>query len=182
MTRSEYISDYTRPAVISGLQSGVLPSVTLAQGIIESGDGNSTLAKPPHNNHFGIKAHGEPNYVEMPTQEFVNGQYITIISKFRTYPNARASFKDHIDFLKENENYAQVFLEDDYIGQTNALKAGGYATSPTYAYALQNMIEDHHLDKYDWIVKHRKVFFCFSQSSYSQLYFSQLDISYSIKR
>jgi lysozyme len=166
LTREEYIKDYYSAAVITGLMSGILPSVTMAQAIIESGNGNSSLAKEPYNNHFGIKAHGNPNYVVMPTQEFVNGQYITINSQFRTYSNARSSFKDHIAFLKEHDNYNQVFKENDYVGQTNALKAGGYATSPTYAYALQNMIEDNNLDKLDWVVKNRMVFFCPSLPSY----------------
>jgi flagellum-specific peptidoglycan hydrolase FlgJ len=165
LTREEYIKEYYSAAVITGIMSKVLPSVTMAQAIIESGNGNSTLAKEPHNNHFGIKAHGNPNYVVMPTQEFVNGQYITINSQFRTYPSARASYKDHIDFLKENDNYKQVFKENDYIGQTNALKAAGYATSPTYAYALQKMIEDNNLDKMDWVVRNRMVFFCHFQGS-----------------
>lgn len=142
-------------AVFEGLRSGILPSVTMSQAIIESGWGKSSLSKSPYYNFFGIKAHGNPNYVEMPTKEYVNGQYITINSKFRDYLSPYGSFKDHTDFLKKYPNYDEVFEYNDYIGQTNALKKGGYATSPTYNYALQNMIEKNNLDRNDWLVKYR---------------------------
>lgn len=166
MTRQEYIKKYQHMAVLSGLRSGLLPSVTLAQGIIESGSGNSLLATPPYNNHFGIKAHGHPNYVIMRTREVINGQDVYIDSKFRVYPSARKSYTDHADFLLKYPNYKKVFESNNYMGQTQALKDGGYATSPTYAYALQNMIKDNNLDKYDWLVANRKLFFCSYQSSF----------------
>lgn len=144
-------------AISEGLRSGILPSVTMAQAIIESGWGKSSLSEAPYYNFFGIKAHGNPNYVVMRTREVVNGQNIYIDSKFRAYGSARESFKDHTNFLKKYPNYDPVFKETDYVGQTNALKKAGYATSPTYATALQKTIRDYNLDRNDWIVRNRKI-------------------------
>lgn len=151
----KFIRRYMPGAIFEGLRSGILPSVKLSQAVIESGWGRSSLSEPPYYNFFGIKAHGWESAINFPTQEFVNGQYITINSNFRDYRSASHSFRDHTNFLKENDRYKPVFDQNDYVGQTNALKQAGYATSPTYNYALQKTIETNDLDRYDWLVKYR---------------------------
>ena len=98
MQQKEFTNKYMLWAILSGLRSGILPSVTLAQAALESGWGKSYLAKPPYNNFFGIKGAG----VVVPTTEWNGSAYVPQNSSFRVYPNAKASFNDHAKFLKEN--------------------------------------------------------------------------------
>lgn len=131
---------------------GVFPSITLAQAILESGWGQSGLAIEG-NNLFGIKADESWTgpVIEMVTQEFVNGQYITIIARWRVYDRWEQSVLDHGKFLKENSRYEQagVFAAKDYREQAEAILRAGYATSPDYANKLCSVIENYELHKYD---------------------------------
>jgi len=144
MTRLEYFERFAGMAVHEMHRSGVPASITLAQGALESGDGNSTLAINA-NNHFGIKCHedwtGKKTYQDDDARN----------ECFRKYPSVEDSYSDHSDYLKAKQRYAFLFELDitDYKGWARGLKKAGYATSPTYADALIKIIEDFDLHRYD---------------------------------
>jgi len=152
MKGSEFVKKYKYAAINSAIRSGVYPSITLAQAILESGWGESSLSKAPYYNFFGIKGAG----VNMPTTEWNGSSYVGINSNFRTYPNAKASFKDHAKFLQENSRYETngVFAAKNYIEQAQALKKAGYATAPDYDQKLINLINQENLNRWDWVVQY----------------------------
>jgi len=142
-TSGDYIEKYNEMAVKEMKRSGVPASITLSQGMLESGNGNSYLAKDG-NNHFGIKCHkweGEKIYAD----DDAKGEC------FRKYSSVEDSYKDHSDFLRQNSRYHFLFdlKITDYKGWAKGLKQAGYATSPTYAESLINLIEKYNLDDYD---------------------------------
>lgn len=143
MTPEQYIGKYAEMAVKEMKRSGVPASITLSQGMLESGNGNSYLAKDG-NNHFGIKCHkweGEKIYAD----DDAKGEC------FRKYKSVEESYKDHSEFLRQNSRYHFLFdLEiTDYKGWAKGLKQAGYATSPTYADNLIRLIEKYELNDYD---------------------------------
>lgn len=143
-----YIDTYKDMAVEQMLLHGIPASITLAQGLLESGAGTSRLALKA-NNHFGIKCGGR-----------WDGPYILCDDdapneKFRKYRSPRHSYEDHSLFLCSNKRYAFLFnlKRTDYKGWANGLKKAGYATNPRYASSLISIIERYELDKYDRIKK-----------------------------
>jgi len=117
-------------------------SITLAQGILESGDGNSRLAREG-NNHFGIKCHEWQGKVIIEDDE-------TKSECFRKYDNARDSYEDHSAFLQRKRYESLFALEtDDYKGWAKGLKQCGYATNPKYPQLLIGIIEEFQLHKFD---------------------------------
>ena len=152
-TAQEFI-DYLAPlAKADYKKSGILPSVTIAQGMVESANGNSELARKA-NNLFGIKASapwtGE-KYIKT-TSEFIDGKYVQVEAAFRKYKSWEDSVKDHGEFFRSTpyrvELYKPVYTAKTWKVAVNAL-TGTYATSPTYAQTLTKRIEDYGLDKYD---------------------------------
>lgn len=145
-TREEYISQYKDLAMQEMKRTGIPASITLAQGILESGNGNSRLATKA-NNHFGIKCHNWTGPSVRHDDDSKN-------ECFRKYKTPEKSYLDHSDFLTGKSRYALLFelQPDDYKGWAKGLKKAGYATSPTYASALVNIIEDSELYKYDELV------------------------------
>lgn len=144
-TREEYIEKYKNAAIHAMKTHGIPASITLAQGCLESADGNSDLAVRAYN-HFGIKCHNDwkgPTY-------YKKGDDIGK-SCYRKYRNASESFKDHSDFLRYGQRYAFLFdLEiTDYKGWSHGLKKAGYATDPKYAQKLIKIIEDYQLYRFD---------------------------------
>ena len=144
-TREEYIEKYKDAAIQYMKTHGIPASITLAQGCLESADGNSDLAVKA-NNHFGIKCHNDwkgPTYYKKGDDP---GK-----SCYRKYRNASESFKDHSDFLRYGQRYAFLFdLEiTDYKGWSHGLKKAGYATDPKYAQKLIKIIEDYRLYSFD---------------------------------
>ena len=144
-TREEYIEKYKDAAIQYMKTHGIPASITLAQGCLESADGNSDLAVRA-NNHFGIKCHNDwkgPTYYKKGDDP---GK-----SCYRKYRNASESFKDHSDFLRYGQRYAFLFdLEiTDYKGWSHGLKKAGYATDPKYAQKLIKIIEDYRLYSFD---------------------------------
>ena len=139
---------------MDGAKEGVLPSITAAQAILESGWGSSELAKAPNNNLFGIKDSEDWNgeIVTVPTQEYVNGDYITVNAAFRKYASWNDSVVDHAKFFTSTEwrkyNYRKVVNETDYRIAAQELKNAGYATDPSYAGKLISLIEAYKL--YEW--------------------------------
>lgn len=143
ISRVEYISMFKDEAIKEMHRSGVPASITLAQGILESGDGNSPLARKA-NNHFGIKCHSD----------WKGSTYIQDDDKknecFRKYRHVLDSYHDHSEFLKK-KRYAFLFdlKPTDYKGWAKGLKKAGYATNPKYPQLLIRIIEENDLAQYD---------------------------------
>jgi LysM repeat protein len=144
MTRSQYFDSYKEMAIHEMHRSGVPASITLAQGALESGDGNSRLARNA-NNHFGIKCHEDWNGRKVYEDDDAKNEC------FRKYQSVEESYRDHSDYLKTKTRYAFLFELDitNYKGWARGLKKAGYATSPTYAESLVRIIEEFGLQKYD---------------------------------
>ncbi len=125
-------------------QHRIPASITLAQGLLESGAGKSKLAVEA-NNHFGIKCHNNWNGETIRIDDDEKNEC------FRKYPSPEMSYEDHSQFLITRNRYASLFeLETtDYKGWAHGLKAAGYATNPKYAPQLIKLIEDYKLHQYD---------------------------------
>jgi hypothetical protein len=139
----EYIDRFKGIAIQEMNLYGIPASITLAQGLFESGNGNSELARVA-NNHFGIKANSDwRGAVYFKNDDKPN-------EAFRVYKIAEDSFRDHSEFLKK-KNYAFLFeLEkNDFIGWAYGLKKAGYATNPQYPQLLINIIQKYNLNKFD---------------------------------
>lgn len=138
-----YIDKFKNIAIREMKNYGIPASITLAQGILESGSGNSRLAREA-NNHFGIKC----------TSDWTGKTIFEDDDKeddcFRVYKSAEESFRDHSEFLKR-KRYAALFELDkyDYRGWASGLKAAGYATNPKYADLLISLVERYKLDRFD---------------------------------
>ena len=151
--QSHFLSAIKQGAM-DGAKEGVLPSITAAQAILESGWGSSELAKAPNNNLFGIKDSEDWNgeIVTVPTQEYLNGDYITVNAAFRKYASWNDSVVDHAKFFTSTEwrknNYRKVVNETDYRIAAQELKNAGYATDPSYPGKLISLIEAYKL--YEW--------------------------------
>ena len=145
ITREQYIELYKNIAIEGMRTHGIPASITLAQGCLESGNGNSELAIKA-NNHFGIKCHTDWQGNKYYKKDDDPGK-----SCFRKYKNPKESNKDHADFLRYRQRYASLFeLEiTDYKGWCYGLKKAGYATAPDYAEKLIRIIEDYKLYQYD---------------------------------
>ena len=144
LSKKEYVDIWRTTAVQQMIQYKIPASITLAQGILESGSGNSALAREG-NNHFGIKC-GDWEGQTMFADDDQKGEC------FRVYASAEESYIDHSEFLKEKKRYANLFsLEsNDYKSWANGLKEAGYATNPKYPELLITIIEDlklYELDK-----------------------------------
>ena len=144
ITRAQYIDKYSKIAVREMQRVGIPASITLAQGILESGDGNSTLARKA-NNHFGIKCHKDWKGESMYRDDDRPNEC------FRAYKDADLSFVDHSEFLCTHKRYAFLFEygTTDYKSWAKGLKQAGYATSPTYAERLIQIIEANNLQRFD---------------------------------
>ena len=124
----------------------------LAQGILESGNGNSSLSRV-YNNHFGIKkgVGWTGKVVNLRTREVFDGKSTTITDGFRVYENAKDGFKDRNEFLRRNPRYSKagVFTAKTPEEQIDALSRAGYATDPDYAKKLKSIINGSNLKQYD---------------------------------
>lgn len=171
-TQAESLKDMTSEKVIEAVaplftadmqKSGVLASVSLAQFLLESGYGKSELSQNA-NNGFGMKENlsgntwagstWEGSVYEKQTQEFVNGEYITIVSAFRKYDCLEDSIADHSAYLTgakrgSANRYEGIVGETDYRQAITIIKNGGYATSPTYITRICELIEQYDLTRYD---------------------------------
>ena len=139
MTRGEYIAKYQQLAIKEMTRTGIPASITMAQGILESGSGNSQLARKS-NNHFGIKCH-DWNGKKLRHDDDARKEC------FRKYKSVEESYQDHSDFLVSKSRYASLFLLEptDYRQWAVGLRKAGYATSPSYAESLIRIIEENQL-------------------------------------
>ncbi len=144
LSPDDYIKKYKSVAIKHMKDYGIPASITLAQGMLESGFGNSMLAREA-NNHFGIKCHngwtGETYFKDDDKKN----------ECFRKYKSAELSFRDHAHFLTSYKRYAFLFdlKPADYKGWAKGLKKAGYATNPEYPKKLINLIERYELYKFD---------------------------------
>lgn len=141
---TDYIERYCTMAVEQQQKYGIPASITLAQGLLESAAGCSTLATEG-NNHFGIKCHSSWQGPTMLRDDDAPDEC------FRVYADAAESFEDHSRFLAKGRRYASLFeLEQtDYKGWATGLSTAGYATDPNYAPRLISIIEQYGLYMYD---------------------------------
>jgi LysM repeat protein len=142
--QKSYIEKYSDLAVEEMYRSGVPASITLAQGLLESGNGLSELAVKG-NNHFGIKCHNAWTGSKVYHDDDSKGEC------FRKYDSPEESFRDHSDFLRYRDRYRFLFdLEPtDYKGWAHGLRKAGYATDPKYPEKLIRLIEEYELYLYD---------------------------------
>ena len=150
----DYIKKYRELAVEEMKKYHIPASITLAQGLLESGAGQSTLARKS-NNHFGIKCGSDWYGKTVSHDDDARGEC------FRAYKHPKESYEDHSKFLAGRPRYASLFNLNitDYKGWARGLKKAGYATNPRYADQLIGIIELYELYKYDdknylkWIKK-----------------------------
>ncbi len=144
MSPEEYIYMYKDLAISEMQISGIPASITLAQGMFESGYGGSRLAVKA-NNHFGIKCGGDWRGATISHDDDAKGEC------FRKYRTVEESYSDHSKFLTGRDRYASLFdlKITDYKGWAKGLKSAGYATNPNYANMLIDIIERYNLQKFD---------------------------------
>tara|TARA_E500000178_G_scaffold306478_1_gene318702 strand:+ start:1794 stop:2381 length:588 start_codon:yes stop_codon:yes gene_type:complete len=139
-----YIKKFA-PAAVKNMRFYKIPaSITLAQGVLESGYGEGTLAKKA-NNHFGIKCHKGWKGKSIRHDDDEENEC------FRSYKNPLKSYRDHSLFLVDRDRYSGLFelKRKDYKGWAKGLKAAGYATDPKYAEKLISLIERFNLTRFD---------------------------------
>ena len=163
-SREEYIRTFSELAMREMARVGIPASITLAQGCLESNNGNSRLAARG-NNHFGIKCHdwtGKKMYHDDDARH----------ECFRSYASAYESYRDHSEFLTTKSRYAPLFeiSPHDYRGWAKGLKRAGYATANNYATLLIRIIEENELYKYDLMVLNGSIVNDLDTSSYHANY------------
>lgn len=174
---TSYIDTYRKIAQDEMLQYGIPASITIAQGILESGAGRGELTSKA-NNHFGIKCHkgwtGEKVYHDDDEAQ----------ECFRKYKDPKYSFRDHSLFLTERSRYQDLFKlkKDDYKGWAKGLRKAGYATDPKYPDKLISIIERYDLDKLDSEVLGSSVVVASEESKISTYRVVAGDTLYSISR
>ena len=144
-SRQQYIEQYAEYAMEQMRRYGIPASVTLAQGIIESAEGKSMLARTA-NNHFGVKGEYNGAYVRADDDK--------PNEKFKKYDNVGQSYEDHSKVLmaERYQKYTRTLSADDYKGWAAGIKAGGYATAKNYVSTIVGVIEGANLQKYDQMV------------------------------
>ncbi len=143
LTAQQYIEAWKDEAIYQMVVHKIPASITLSQGLLESGNGNSRLAIEG-NNHFGIKCHNDWSGAKIFEDDETKGEC------FRKYDDASESFEDHSLFLQK-KRYESLFTLDikDYKDWAKGLKECGYATNPKYPQLLINLIEQYQLAQYD---------------------------------
>ena len=144
ITTPEYIERYKDIAIKKQKEYKIPASITLAQGILESGSGNSSLARKA-NNHFGIKCHKSWTGKTYTMDDDAKDEC------FRKYKKAEDSYRDHSKFLTQRGRYSFLFeyKTTDYKKWAHGLKKAGYATNPKYPQLLIKIIEKYNLNQYD---------------------------------
>jgi LysM repeat protein len=143
MSAQDYVQEYKDLAIKEMKRMGVPAAITLAQGLLETENGNSDLVKAS-NNHFGIKCKSTW------TAETVSHDDDSPGECFRKYKSPEDSYRDHSNFLRGNSRYDFLFQLDpaDYKGWAYGLRKAGYATNPRYPEILIKNIEDNNLQQY----------------------------------
>ncbi|MGN7472315.1 glycoside hydrolase family 73 protein [Brevibacillus sp. SAFN-007a] len=152
MTQQEFIAKIAPAAVADMKKTRVPASLTIAQAILESNWGKSSLTVKA-NNLFGIKGIGPAGSVQMPTTEYVNGSQVKTNANFRVYNSWAESIADHsaliLNGTRDKPTRYHGVLGADYKTACQMIKEGGYATDPAYPQKLINLIETYALHQYD---------------------------------
>lgn len=143
MTAAEYVAQYKDLAIMEMKRMGVPAAISLAQGLLETENGNSDLVKKS-NNHFGIKCKSTWTAETVSHDDDAPGEC------FRAYKTAEDSYRDHSNFLRSSSRYAFLFKLNprDYKAWAYGLRKAGYATNPRYPEILIKNIEDNNLEQY----------------------------------
>lgn len=152
----QFIESVTQGAIDGWNQYHVLPSITVAQAILESGWGRSTLATEGHN-LFGIRGSYNGHSITMRTREVYGGRSVYVNANFRAYNNNSESVIDHGRFLNVNSRYSNLLGDTDPASVANKLHADGYATDPNYASSLMKLVQTYNLTQLDSIALSGKV-------------------------
>ncbi len=150
MKPGDFIALLAGPAQHTAQRTGVFASITIAQAALESGWGESGLAKVGKN-LFGIKADSRwrEETLTFDTKEFIRGQWIVVPATWRKYDSWQASIDDHATFLKQNPRYQQCFTCQTADAFVRALAKAGYATDPAYADKVIAVMNKHKLQTFD---------------------------------
>lgn len=146
MTPTTFISALTAAAKASAEITKIPASFTIAEAALESGWGSSQLAQHGFN-LFGVKADASwtgPT-LDMNTREFLNGQWVMQIARWRSYDDWSGAIMDHAEFLQSNPRYEAAFQTTNAEDFTKAIAAAGYATDPAYAEKIISIIHAHGL-------------------------------------
>lgn len=176
-TVQDYINLFSIVAQDNMKSHGIPASITLAQGILESGAGKGRLSLEA-NNHFGIKCHKEWKGATISHDDDA------LQECFRKYDNPADSYRDHSLFLTSRPWYANLFKleKDDYKGWAHGLKKSGYATDPKYPAKLIAIIERYELYKYDNVVLGKEPQTVSVVSTVLVTEVSQLEADYEVKK
>lgn len=150
-TVDSFLKTFKPYAIKDMKQSGILASLTAAQALIESNKGNSGLTTKA-NNLFGIKGKYNGQSVTMMTTEYYNGVKTRVPQPFRKYPSWQESVNDHSSLFNRLKIYENLRNCQDYEEACINVKKDGYATSPTYAQTLINMVKKYKLWMWDYEV------------------------------
>lgn len=145
--QTKFIEDISKQAQKLEDETSLSASITIAQAILESDWGRSELALKS-NNLFGIKGEHKGETIKMPTDEYEEGERITIVDNFKVYDSIADSVLDHAEFL-EGGTYSGLEKSENYRESAYILQEGGYATDPKYAEKINEIIEQYSLFKYD---------------------------------
>ncbi|AVI94377.1 putative Muramidase (flagellum-specific) with LysM repeats [Oenococcus oeni] len=145
---STFLNGIIESAINGWTQYKILPSLTAAQAILESGWGTSTLASEYHN-LFGIKGSYNGQTVDMPTEEYYSGAYHEIDDYFRVYASDSESITDYEELLSENSRYSNLIGETDAATAAEEIYEDGYATDPDYTEELEEIINEYNLTAWD---------------------------------
>lgn len=149
-----FIKDNRAAVMAVSNEYGIYPSIQMAQAALESGWGTSQLSTKA-NNYFGVKWGGSGAYVAMPTQEYVNGHYITVTEKFAKYNSVRESLEGNARLLANGLSWNHNYYSGAWRSKASNYKEaayglqGKYATAPDYAAKLIRVIETYHLQEMD---------------------------------
>jgi flagellum-specific peptidoglycan hydrolase FlgJ len=153
-TRKEFIEKLAVYAIEDMKKTNVPASLTIAQGILESADGNSTLATRA-NNLFGMKGTGTAGSISLPTREYIGGIWVTVNAQFRKYHNWGESVADHsnlfLNGVSWNRDLYRGLIGKDGITAAREVAKAGYATDPKYSDKLITLINENNLMEYDII-------------------------------
>lgn len=152
---SAFIAEIASHAQPVAAANDLYASVMIAQAVVESAWGTSTLSKAPYYNLFGIKGSYQGNSVSMNTQEYLNGKWVTMNEPFRDYPSYQQSFEDNAYVLRNVYMGGQYYYRGAWKSNCSSYRdatawlTGRYATAPHYAAALNNVIATYNLTRYD---------------------------------
>lgn len=149
MNNNEFIEKIGAMARADMKKTKILASLTIAQAILESSWGRSSLAVAPNNNLFGIKGSYNGQSCTFPTSEYINGKWVRVNANFRKYPSWAESIADHSALFNNYNRYANLRGCTDYKLACKYVREDGYATDPSYTNKLINLIEANNLNRFD---------------------------------